>query len=61
MLPIGCTASQQVESKFRERVLPNTIGSSAALDKFGIRYFDEGAIVLFTVDDLQQAGYAMMG
>ncbi len=60
MLP-GCTATQQVESKFRERVLPNTIGSSSALDKFGIRYFDEGAIVVFTGDDPQQAGYIMMG
>ncbi|MCC6602316.1 MAG: hypothetical protein IT327_03840 [Anaerolineae bacterium] len=60
MLP-GCTASQQVESRFRERVLPNTLGSSSALDKFGIRYFDEGAIVLFTGDDPQQAGYSMMG
>lgn len=58
---LGCTASQQMESKFRERVLPNTIGSIAALDKFGIRYSDEGAIVLFTGDDPQQAGYSMMG
>ncbi len=47
----GCTASQQVESRFRERVLPNTIVSSSAVDKFGIRYFDEGAIVVFTGDD----------
>lgn len=61
ILMMGCTASQQVESRFRERVLPNTLGSSSALDKFGIRYFDEGAIVLFTGDDPQRAGYVMMG
>ncbi len=61
ILMMGCSASQQVESRFRERVVPNTIGSSSALDKFGIRYFDEGAIVVFTGDDPQQAGYAMMG
>lgn len=58
---VGCTASQQVESRFRERVLTNTVGSSSALDKFGIRYFDEGAVVVFTGDNPQQAGYAMMG
>lgn len=61
LMLLGCSASQQVESRFRERVVPNTIGSSSALDKFGIRYFDEGAIVVFTGDDPQQAGYAMMG
>jgi hypothetical protein len=61
ILMMGCTASQQVESRFRERALPSTLGSASALDKFGIRYFDEGAIVVFTGDDPQQAGYAMMG
>lgn len=60
MILSGCTASQQVESRFRERVLPG-LGGSSALDKFGIRYFDEGAIVVFTGDDLQQTGYTMMG
>ena len=61
ILMMGCTASQQVESRFRDRVLPSTIGSTSALDKFGIRYFDEGAIVVFTGDDPQRAGYATMG
>ena len=60
LILLGCSASQQVESRFRERVLPG-LGISSALDKFGIRYFDEGAIVVFTGDESQRAGYAMMG
>ena len=61
LILLGCSASQQVESRFRERVLPGTIGNSSALDKFGIRYFDEGAIAVYTGDDPQRAGYAMLG
>lgn len=37
LMLLGCTASQQVENKFRERVVPATVGSVTALDKFGIR------------------------
>lgn len=40
LLMISCSTSQQMESRFRERILPSTIGGSSALDKFGIRYFD---------------------
>lgn len=58
---VGCSISPQVMSKFRERVLPSVLGSPAALDKLGIRNFDEGAIVVFTGADPQQAGHDLWG
>lgn len=56
LLLIGCTETQ-LESRFRERVVPEALGDITALDTFGIRYFDEGAIVVFTGTDSQLPVY----
>lgn len=60
MMLFGCTGSQ-LKSQFYERVVPSELGDVANLDKYGIRYFDEGAIIIFTGKDPQRFGYGMMG
>lgn len=60
MMITGCTEAQ-LESKFREQVLPDSLGDITAVKKYGIRYFDEGAIVVYTGEDPQRKGHSYLG